>query len=348
MGFIPGEFGCVIPVIQLIVTLQSSEGILGFDGKPNSPKLQFNPISLAVLKKERFIQAACGGDHVIALTTTGHVFAWGDARQGALGRKVLERHIKDGLDPDRLALRNIVHVASGMWHSFAIDKDGVVYAWGLNSQGQLGLGDESYFDPDMEEKDRELPPHVASPQQVVALHPDALGGGRKCVQISGGEHHTIFLISDGSVYACGRHDSSQLGLAEDHPTSQLMKTLKERHPSAMACVPYPVQVFFPPPPTEDNTDPPLGSYPESLARVSTRPIKNISAGTRHNLAVSHDGIVYGWGYGSQYQLGMGEVDEKDVPGRVKSAAMPPFDVESAYSGGQHCLLMVRRKEALAS
>lgn len=31
----------------------------------------------------------------------------------------------------------------------------------------------------------------------------------------GGEHHTIFLDSEGYVYSCGRHDDGQLGLGEE-------------------------------------------------------------------------------------------------------------------------------------
>ncbi|KAG8892960.1 hypothetical protein FRC00_011285, partial [Tulasnella sp. 408] len=163
---------------------RSSEGVLGFDGKPGSPKLQYDPTTLSALKKEKFVEAACGVDHVLALTTQGHVYAWGDPRQGAIGRKVLERHIAHGLDPDRLSLRNIVHVASGSWHSFTVDHEGVVCAWGLNSQGQLGLADESYFDLEADEKVRNFEEHIPTPTQVEALHPSKLGG-RKVVQISG-------------------------------------------------------------------------------------------------------------------------------------------------------------------
>ncbi|KAG8898922.1 hypothetical protein FRB99_007062 [Tulasnella sp. 403] len=325
----------------------SSDGVLGFDGKPNSPKFQFFPISIPVLKQYRFVEAACGSDHVIALSTQGYVFAWGDSRQGAIGRKVLERHILNGLDPDRLSLRNIVHVASGSWHSFAVDSDGVVYGWGLNSMGQVGLQDESYFDLESDDSERQLEDHITSPTILRELHPDKLGNGRRVVQISGGEHHTIFRLSDGSVYGCGRHDSAQLGLGKDHPASIALKKLKERHPSTLECVPYPVPIYFPSAPTPDNNDPSLGPHAEVSAPGPDggpqTPIIHISAGTRHNLAVSRDGIVYGWGYGSQYQLGMGELDQQDVPARVKSKAMEGWVIDGVHAGGQHCLLTARKR-----
>ncbi|KAG8949789.1 hypothetical protein FRC04_008329 [Tulasnella sp. 424] len=329
---------------------RSSEGVLGFDGKPGSPKLQYDPTTLSALKKEKFVQAACGVDHVLALNTQGHVYAWGDPRQGAIGRKVLERHVAHGLDPDRLSLRNIVHVASGSWHSFTVDHEGVVCAWGLNSQGQLGLSDESYFDLEADEKTRNFEEHVPTPTQVEALHPSKLGG-RKVVQISGGEHHSLFLLDDGSLFACGRHDSAQLGLAEDHPATKALAALKERFPESPNCIPYPVQIYFPPAPTDESPDPSLEAYPEASASTPNgepkRPIKQISAGTRHNLAVARDGVVYAWGYGDNYELGLGDVDQKDVPGRVRSKDLREMaiTVDSAQAGGQHCLLLGRKPSA---
>ncbi|KAG8989140.1 hypothetical protein FRB90_002384 [Tulasnella sp. 427] len=328
----------------------SSEGVLGFDGKPGSPKLQFDPTTLSVLKNQKFVQAACGVDHVLALTIQGHVYAWGDPRQGAIGRKVLERHIAHGLDPDRLSLRNIVHVASGSWHSFTVDQDGVVCAWGLNSQGQLGLSSESYFDLEADEEARRFEEHVPTPTQVDALLPSNLGG-RRVVQISGGEHHSLFLLDDGSVFACGRHDSAQLGLSEDHPATKALAALKEKFPDSPNCIPYPVQIYFPPAPTDESPDPSLGTYAESSATNPNggpqRPIKQLSAGTRHNLAVARDGVVYAWGYGDNYELGLGDVDQKDVPGRVRSKDLREMSitVESAHAGGQHCLLLGRKPSA---
>lgn len=53
----------------------------------------------------------------------------GNGQQAQLGRKIIERRKTNGLDPERLAIRNIVLIGSGSYHSFAVDKAGVVYAW---------------------------------------------------------------------------------------------------------------------------------------------------------------------------------------------------------------------------
>lgn len=193
---------------------QSSEGLLGFDGSPNSSKIQFMPIPLPSLSQHRFASVACGTDHVLALTVEGTVYVWGNGQQNQLGRRIIERRKINGLAPERLALRNIVKIGAGHYHSFAIDKDGRVYAWGLNSLRQTGVSDARGGQEDI----------IQVPTIVDALDP-SLHDGAKVVSISGGEHHSLFLFDNGTVWACGRADASQLGLGAAHPA---MKDLKER------------------------------------------------------------------------------------------------------------------------
>jgi hypothetical protein len=90
--------------------LQASDGLLGFDGLPNSPKIQYTPLTIPILSKQKFVQIASGVDHVLALTAQGHVWVWGNGQQGQLGRKIIERRKVNGLKPERLALRKIKRI----------------------------------------------------------------------------------------------------------------------------------------------------------------------------------------------------------------------------------------------
>ncbi len=72
----------------------------------------------------------------------------------------------------------------------------LVYACGLNSYGQLGVGHS---------KDLSVPTLVAD-----LSGPSAPGGG--VVSMAGGSQHTVALLADGGVLAWGRGDSGQLGL----------------------------------------------------------------------------------------------------------------------------------------
>jgi len=105
-----------------------------------------------------------------------------------------------------VGLRNITLVSAGMYHSFAVNVNGTVWAWGLNTFHQAGLSPAKGGDEEM----------VGVPAQVEALSPDKHDGS-KVIQIEGGEHHSIFLFDNGEVWGCGRCDAHQLGLAEDHP-----------------------------------------------------------------------------------------------------------------------------------
>ena len=118
----------------------------------------------------------------------------------------MERRKINGLEPERLALRNIVQVAAGLFHSFAIDSSGTVWAWGLNTFHQTGLTAARGGDEEM----------VMIPAQVDELSPDRHGGAR-VVQISGGEHHSLFLFDNGELWSCGRTDTYQTGIGLDHP-----------------------------------------------------------------------------------------------------------------------------------
>lgn len=297
-------------------------------------------MELPSLSKLRFVQVACGTDHVLALTMQGTVYVWGNGQQAQLGRRIIERRKVNGLSPERLALRRIKLIGCGSYHSFAVSESGVVYAWGLNSMRQTGVSEEMGGDEDI----------IWTPTEVQALSRKRLGKGRRVVQISGGEHHTLFLLNDGTVYGCGRCDGFELGLPESHPAIQRRSAQEELDPEVQAIarpadefVPEPVAIPFPPPPTADEPNPlPLAHTP----LPPPNPIVRISAGTRHNLAVSRAGHAYSWGFGNACQLGLGaNTEAQQIPSRIRSKAMEHWFVEDASAGGQHCVLLARKKIA---
>jgi regulator of chromosome condensation len=352
--------------------MQSSDGLLGFDGKPGSSKTQITPLPIPSLTPYQFVAVACGTDHVVALTTAGHVYTWGSGQAAQLGRRIIERRKVNGLSPERLALRNIVLIGTGSYHSFAVNAKGVVFAWGLNSLKQTGVSEDRGGDEDI----------IWQPTEVDALNPAKLGG-RKVVQISGGDHHSLFLLDDGSVWGSGRCDGREVGLADDHPAMKDLATRKDAAREAIAkaaneaqemdtstnadreapaqemdttinadgeapalpavdeFIPEPVPILFPPPPNADNNNPPLPTFSaDMITTPPINPIAHLSAGTRHNLAVSRDGNAYSWGSGNGCELGLGpDIDVQPVPSRVKSKAMDGWKVEVAGAGGQHCVLL---------
>ncbi|KAF7332282.1 hypothetical protein MKEN_00109400 [Mycena kentingensis (nom. inval.)] len=292
-------------------SFRANEGTLGFS---ESARHQFTPIPITMdlIHKpgdyEKVSSVVSGGNHVIILTTHGHILTWGSGQQAQLGRKVLERHQVKGTNPQKVilgtrSLRTKV-VGAGIYHSFAVDENGTVWGWGLNSMGQLGTG--------LVEQGDEC---VATPRVVRRLSKEELGG-ETVVQISGGEHHTLFLTSDGKVFACGRANNSQLGIAKDDEAWEGASTRE--------FLAEPVHVTFP----DDHDD---------------DPVVYISAGLHNNMAVTKEGALYCWGQGTQGELGVPDV-EVETPKVLVRREGGSWAAEFVACGGQHTMALLRKRQ----
>ncbi|KAL1660141.1 regulator of chromosome condensation 1/beta-lactamase-inhibitor protein II [Schizophyllum commune] len=297
--------------LRLWGSFRANEGSLGFS---KALKHQFNPVpvTMDLINKpgdyEKIASVACGGNHILALTTYGNIFTWGAGEQCQLGRKVLEGRKIDGTTPRKIKVgkRNNapVLIGAGMYHSFAVTEKGDVYGWGLNTMGQTGTG---YYRPSDSE--------VVLPKPVIGLHPDDLDGAR-VIKIVGGEHHTLFLTSDGRVFACGRSNVGQLGLPDDHEAFQ------DREDSDFVDVP--VQV---PMPDEHDDD----------------PVVDISCGPHSNMAVTRDGALYSWGQGTQGELGVPDVEVR-TPRQIVRREGGSWAAVTVACGGQHTIGLFRKKQ----
>jgi hypothetical protein len=88
-----------------------------------------------------------------------------------------------------------VLIASGRFHSCAVLDDGSVRCWGLNSDGQLGLGNKDTIGDDL----GEVPALVDT-------------GGNVPIAISGGNGHTCAAWADRTVRCWGNGANGQLGI----------------------------------------------------------------------------------------------------------------------------------------
>ncbi|KAF8640064.1 hypothetical protein AX17_001305 [Amanita inopinata Kibby_2008] len=253
-----------------------NEGSLGFS---SGLKHQFKPVSILELSHkpgdvEKVSSIAAGNNHLVVLTTHGNIYTWGAGEQAQLGRKVLERRKIHGTIPEKVTLghrgRKAVVVGAGAFHSFAVDDDGNVWGWGLNSMGQTGTGYSSPEDA-----------VVQLPKKVKHLDKEELDDDDRVVQIVGGEHHTLFRTLKGKVYATGRSNCGQLGLLDDDPA------FADR--TEPDFIPEPVLVEFP-----DPTD----------------PVTHISTGPHCNMAATQGGALYCWGQGLQGELGIADEEVK--------------------------------------
>ena len=184
---------------------------MGFGGVDK--KIQYEPVDLpwqtSRSESDRFIAIAAGADHIVALSADGFVFALGDGEKAQLGRKIMARRRLNSLHPERLALKNIVAIGAGSFHSFAINEEGEVYGWGNNAFGQLGVADEDIH-PGWEQG------VVEQPTKIRALSPAAHGGARVKL-ITAGQNHSLFLFDNGALWSTGKLVNHEVGIGADHP-----------------------------------------------------------------------------------------------------------------------------------
>lgn len=133
--------------------------------------------------------------HVIALLEDGSVYTWGSNMFGEIGDGQPVPEIKPGTDPTvRVVLQpfkveikeKIVAVATGRGASYALAEDGVLYAWGANDVGQLGIGDSTV-------------PYSSIPVRVTIP--------KKVKKVVSGDFHALALAEDGTLYSWGFNSS---------------------------------------------------------------------------------------------------------------------------------------------
>lgn len=83
---------------------------------------------------------AAGGWHSMALSSTGDVYVWGWNESGQLG------YSKDTITMKALPLPleisdddHFIAISAGSRHSMALSENGILFGWGWNKWGQLGL-----------------------------------------------------------------------------------------------------------------------------------------------------------------------------------------------------------------
>mmetsp|Transcript_80705 Transcript_80705/g.130798 ORF Transcript_80705/g.130798 Transcript_80705/m.130798 type:complete len:902 (-) Transcript_80705:41-2746(-) len=180
------------------------------------------PTCIEALRGQKLAQVACGTSHVLALTDTCNVWAWGSAEFGKLGLGDVSRlptdsdgliHAPLPMHLEDLHCRRIIQVAAGHTHSLAVTRDGLVFSWGSSQYGKLGHGPV----PDVTNEDGALMsahtsrwwPFCASPMEVNGLR------GRPISQVACGEHHSLAATVDGEVMAWGLGRDGRLGIVND-------------------------------------------------------------------------------------------------------------------------------------
>jgi len=155
---------------------------------------ELRPIQVAGLTDIAAI--AAGWDHSMALSRNGTVYSWGSRSHGQLGDGTCKTGQPAPTPIPVPGLTDIRSIAAGGQHSLALRRDGTLYAWGNNWNGQLGR----------EKSNSER--HSATPRPVIGT--DGKGSLKNVMSIAAGAFHSAAVMKDGQIYAWGYNGSGQV------------------------------------------------------------------------------------------------------------------------------------------
>lgn len=174
-----------------------------------------SPTIVPQLKHRPVVSVVAGENHCLVMTVGGNLYSWGDNGQGQLGHGDTTKRLRPELVRS-LKIAQASSIAAGKAHSLCSAKNGLLFAFGSNFYGQLGLGlDADSFS-------------VPSPAVVEKLR------GKQVVEVSCGDTHSLMVCqerdSEGKdrrvLYVAGQSSVGQLGLGASR-TSPLRTP--ERH-----------------------------------------------------------------------------------------------------------------------
>ncbi len=164
-----------------------------------------------------------GTNHTLMITSDGIVYAFGKGDYGQLGNgksgggvhsnipvKVSNGggFINDGSDP-------VVKVAAGESHSIIVTKNGLIYSFGRNEFGQLGIAE---IGPEV---------HYSVPVKVLSADGFVNGGSDSVIDASAGENHSLILTESNMMYSFGRNTDGQLGNGTNEQSNTPKKVSSE-------------------------------------------------------------------------------------------------------------------------
>ena len=146
-------------------------------------------LSVVTVNAQPVIKVAAGSCHTLFLKSDGSLWGMGDNRYGQLGNGT------NGAAnfPEQILASNVTAIAAGGYHTLFLKSDGSLWAMGNDQYGQLGDGiyatNSPFFGTNL-------------PELIVASNVTAIAAGGL---------YSLFLKSDGSLWAMGKNEHGQLG-----------------------------------------------------------------------------------------------------------------------------------------
>ena len=248
----------------------NSYGNLGLNSSTSSyvwPQLVNGTGSIGI--NTDIVSVAGGYTHTYALDASGQVHACGRNSSGQIGNNTTNNVLTGFINISTIStsslygktIKAICAISEG---GCALDSDGNVHAWGINTNGFCGDG--TYTSPVL------LPKQISTGSLV----------GKKVVAIATGYVHTLALDSTGKIHAWGENGSGRLG---DNSTA--------------------------------NRNTPWNIINGSITASTV--IVEIYSCADNSYARDTNGFIHAWGSGTYGQLGQGNTSSSLIPVIINSS-----------------------------
>ena len=245
------------------------------------------------------VVSVAGDRTLFAIKPDGSLWTWGN-----FGKQRGDR-IKKNTTRPRKIMDHIVQVSTSDSHTLALDKNGVLWSWGDNPCGALGIGNtEDHVKP-------------------VKVNLTPLGQ-RKVVKIATRYTESFLLADDGTVWSWGEPNVMRpYCIAPPRWIPVQIDTIDQVSDIALGRL---FELYLKKDGSVWATSYVLGAD-HFLKECKKGPCKmmddvvEITAGERHFLVLKKDGTVWSWGNNELGQLGDGTTERRKEPVQVR------FDLE---------------------
>ena len=264
----------------------------------------------ALRRRVRLVSVfGCAAEEVIYVTNDDKVYGFGRNRFGGLGLGTDEELFNKPTLNQTLSGKQLKNFFFGFEHWMALTSRGLVYGWGHNSSGQLGIGS--------------LEPTTS---------PTLIGGiaEHHVIDVSCGGFFTLALTCDGQVFGWGANQFGQLGDGSFVNTSTPKHIPFDEKIASLTCgVHHSIALTV----TgralvwglngygqlgREVRHPAYFPRPEAIPTLEDTVFAKSICGPNHSLLLTIDGSVFAFGENTGGQVGNGLIDHQWSPFRVKS------------------------------